>query len=134
MGPHEVRSCTICELELDPKKVTGTGGVAMTFSEALLPAQVSYKHELDEHVATSAFETARAHNSLDPIKSLCLSPILPSCLCCLFLLCVIHIHSSTTLLPPLPISQHPTMHFARELPGRCFRAAEPCAFCCRAVS
>lgn len=70
---------------------------------------------VDVHTAASPFETARAQNSLDPIKSFCLSPILPSWLCCLFLLCVIHIHS-ITLLPSVSVPQC----ISPRLPGRCF--------------
>lgn len=77
------------------------------------------------HMAASPFETARAQNSLDPIKSFCLSPILPSWSCCLFLLCVIHIHCVTTLLPSfLSIPQCISLR----LLGRCFHGAEPCEF------
>lgn len=35
IGPHEVRSCSICKWKLDPKKVMGTGGVVVTFNKVL---------------------------------------------------------------------------------------------------
>lgn len=106
----------------------GTGGVAVTFRKApnALPSlgPPTNTASVDVHMAASPFETVRAQNSLDPIKSFCLSPILPSWLRCLFLLCVIHIHSITTLLPVFSVPQCISLR----LLGRCFHGAEPNEF------
>lgn len=88
----------------------GTGGVAVTFCKAAsawpwLLRSPTNTPSADVHVAASAFETVRAQTGLDPIKSLCLSIALPSWLCCLFLLCVIHIHS-IKILPYFEASQN----------------------------
>lgn len=100
IGPHEVRSCSICKWKLDPKKVMGTGGVAVTFNkvlELLRPGLASSIRRC--YIWQRLFE--RAPSSLCFIKKkqkkiFCLTH---SPFSGLFLLCVIHIHSISTLHP-----------------------------------
>lgn len=87
----------------------GTVGVAVTCFRALNAWRGPLmSHGEREHACgrVSPFETVRARNNLDPIKPVCISPLLPSWSRCLFLLCVIHIRNP----PPLHL-QHPTMYF-----------------------
>lgn len=91
----------------------GTGGVAVTFCKVLnawpsLLWSPTNTVSVVVHMAASHFETVRAQNSLDPIKSFCLSPILPSWSA--FTLC--YSYSFHYNPPPLSI-KYPTMHFAQ---------------------
>lgn len=77
MGPHEVKSCTICEWELDPKKVMGTGGVACDLCKTLsarpslrVRASPTNSERSGAHVAACLLLKApKAQHSLCPIKS-----------------------------------------------------------------
>lgn len=89
----------------------GTGGVAVTFCKAVNVWPCLFRSQTNTvsvyvHMAVSPFEPVRAQNSLDPIKSLCLSPILPSW--SVFTLC--YSYSFHYDPPPLHL-KHPTMHF-----------------------
>lgn len=110
MGPHEVRSCTICEFKLDPKKVTGTWGVAVTFCKAVnaWPARSGLKQTQWAYLWQRLPLKRRARQTiwilLNPFVFLPFSP--PGFALCFYFVLFIFIPFTV-----LPLFMHPTMQF-----------------------
>ncbi|KAI9548058.1 hypothetical protein NQZ68_013077 [Dissostichus eleginoides] len=87
MGPNEVRSCTICELKLDPKELMGTGGVAVTFESVALSHMTEQLAEsgliwnCHQPLVKCSVRVGREHGSMrsQPIHNQTLGTVRTSC-------------------------------------------------------
>lgn len=113
-----------CESKLDPKKVMGTGGVAVTFVKLWMPGPACSGLQQTQWVQSYMWQRLPLKQRELETVWILLNPFVfhPFSPPGLFLLCVIHIHSITTLLHSvLSIPQCISLR----LHGRCFRSAEP---------